>query len=108
MSSGIIAGNVASISVIDVSLTPAEVATITAPAQTFTVPGLLTTDAVLSVNPPGQTAGATIGSAYVSAADTLSIQFVNPTAGGVTPNAGTHRVTIARAEGNSRAGRVLK
>lgn len=107
MSTGIIAGNVASITVIDVSLTPAEVATITAPAQTFTVPGLLTTDAVIAVNPPSQTAGVTIGSAYVSAANTLSIQFVNPTGGNVTPAAGTHRITVARAEGNSRAARVL-
>lgn len=107
MSSGIIAGNVASLSVIDISLTPAQVNTITAPAQTFTVPGLLTTDAIVSINPPGQQAGAAICNAYVSAADTLSIQFVNPTAGNVTPTAGTHRITVARAEGNARAGRVL-
>jgi len=107
MSVGIIAGNVASLSVIDVSLTPAEVATIVAPAQTFTVPGLKTTDAVISVNPPSQTAGVAICNARVSAADTLSIQFVNPTAGALTPAAGTHRIVIARAEGAARAGRVL-
>lgn len=106
MSVGVIAGNVASISVIDVSLTPAEVATIVAPAQTFTVPGLKTTDAVM-VNPPSQTAGVAIANCCVSAADTLSIQFVNPTAGALTPAAGTHRVTVFRAEGTSRAARVL-
>jgi hypothetical protein len=106
MSVGIIAGNVASVSVIDVSLTPAEVATIVAPAQTFTVPGLKTTDAVI-VNPPGQTAGVAICNCYVSAADTLSIQFVNPTEGALTPAAGVHRVTVFRAEGTDRAERVL-
>lgn len=104
MSSGIIAGNAFSISVVTVSLTPTIVNTVTAPAQTFTVPGLQVGDAV-TVNPPGQTAGATIGSAYVSAANTLSIQFVNPTGGNVTPNAGTHIITVIRKD--STAGRVL-
>ncbi len=106
MSSGIIAGNCFSISVIEVSLTPAEVATIVAPAQTFTVPGLKTGDAVI-VNPPGQTAGVAIANARVSAADTLSIQFVNPTAGALTPAAGTHIVTVIRKEGVTAASRVL-
>lgn len=106
MAVGIIASNVASMTIIDVSLTPAQVNSVVAPAQTFTVPGLLTTDAVM-VNPPSQTAGVAIANCYVSAANTLSIQFVNPTAGALTPAAGTHRVTVFRAEGNSRAGRVL-
>lgn len=90
-------GNVGSISVITQSITPAEVATIVAPAQTFTVPGLKTTDAVF-VNPPAQTAGVAITNAYVSAADTLSIQFVNPTAGALTPAAGTHIITVIRKD----------
>lgn len=98
MSSGIISGNVGSISLVSVSLTPTAVSTITAPAQTFTVPGLKLGDAILSVTPPGQTAGATIGSARVSAADTLSVQFVNPTAGSVTPTAGTHIIAVARQD----------
>lgn len=106
MSAGIINGNVFSISVIEVSLTPTAVTTITAPAQTFTVPGVIVGDAVI-VNPPGQTAGVTIGSVRVSAANTISIQFVNPTAGDVTPAAGTHIVTVIRKEGNTAASRVL-
>lgn len=102
MSTGIIAGNAASITVVDVSLTPAEVATVAAPAQTFTVPGVKTTDAII-VTPPSQTAGVTIGSTYVSAADTISVQFVNPTAGALTPAAGTHKITVIRHEGVSGA-----
>lgn len=103
MSSGIIAGNVFSATVVSVSLTPAEVATITAPAQTFTVPGLRVGDAVW-VTPPSVTAGVAIANARVSAADTLSIQFVNPTAGNLTPAAGTHLVTVVRPD--STSGRV--
>lgn len=106
MSVGIIAGNVASISVIEVSLTPAEVATIAAPAQTFTVPGLQVGDAVI-VNPPSVTAGVAIANARVSAANTLSIQFVNPTAGALTPAAGVHIITVFRHAGTDAAGRVL-
>lgn len=106
MSVGTIAGNAASITVIEQSLTPSAVSTITAPAQTFTVPGLKLGDAVF-VTPPGQQAGVTIGSAYVSAANTLSIQFVNPTAGSVTPTAGAHKITVIRQEGVIGAKRVL-
>lgn len=101
-----IAGNAAGITIIEASLTPAEVATITAPAQTFTVTGLKTGDAVF-VTPPGQQAGVAICNAYVSAADTLSIQFVNPTAGNLTPTAGTHVITVIRKEGLTGAARVL-
>lgn len=106
MSAGIINGNAFSISIIEVSLTPSAVSTVTAPAQTFTVHGVKAGDSV-HVNPPGQTAGVTIGSVYVSAADTVSIQFVNPTAGSVTPAAGTHVFTVIRKEGNTAASRVL-
>lgn len=106
MSAGIIEGNVATVTVIDASLTPSEVATITAPAQTFSVPGVKVGDAVI-VTPPGQTAGVSIGSARVSAADTLSIQFVNPTGGGLTPAAGVHKITVFRHEGVAGATRVI-
>jgi len=92
-----IPGNAGSISVVSVSWTPTIVATITAPAQTVTVPGVLVGDAVF-VTPPAQTAGVTIGSAYVSAANTVSVQFVNPTAGGVTPAAGVHKFMIMRPD----------
>lgn len=106
MSVGIIPGNAATISLVAVSWTPAAVLTITAPAQTVTVPGVKLGDAIM-VTPPGQTAGVTIGSAHVSAADTVSVQFVNPTVGSVTPTAGTHIFTVLRYEGAAGSPRVL-
>jgi len=105
MSAGLINGNVFSLTVVDVSWTPSAVSTVTAPAQTVTVPGVKTTDWVF-VSPPGQTAGVTIGSARVSADDTVSVQFVNPTAGSVTPAAGTHKFFVVRQEGLSGSPRV--
>jgi len=100
-----LAGNAAVCSVVAVTWSPSQVATVTAPAQTVTVPGAKVGDVVI-VTPPGQTAGVTIGSAYVSAANTVSVQFVNPTAGGVTPAAGIHKFTIIRHEGLVGATRV--
>jgi hypothetical protein len=94
-------GNLWKIGTFAITLTPAAVPTISAPIQNFspTGIGLLTTDAVV-VTPPGATAGVTQGSTYVSAADQLSIQFVNPTAGSLTPPAGTYLVTVFRRQPN--------
>lgn len=97
MSVGIIVGNTASISKVSVSWTPDAVDTITAPAQTVTVPGVKLGDAVF-VTPPGQTAGVAVCNAYVSAVDTVSVQFVNPTAGSKTPAAGTYLFTVIRTD----------
>lgn len=102
MTVGIINGNAAGIYVIDASLTPSEVATIVTVEQDFTVTGLKVGDAV-TVCPPGITAGASIVNARVKSANTLSIQFVNPTAGAVTPLAGTHRIVVYRPERGAAA-----
>ncbi len=90
-------GNIWKLGVFSISLTPTAVATITAPVQNFasTGIGLLTTDSVV-VTPPSATAGVALASAWVSAADQLSIQFVNPTAGSLTPPAGTYKVAVFR------------
>jgi len=79
-------GNIWKVGRFSISITPSAVATVTAPAQNFAATGigLLTTDTVI-VTPPSVTAGVTIGAVWVSAADQLSIQFVNPTAGSLTP-----------------------
>lgn len=100
-----LSGNLIVASVVDVSWTPSEVNTIVAPVQTITVPGARVGDVVI-VTPPGQTAGVTIGSARVSAANTVAVQFVNPTAGALTPAAGVHKFTILRHEGLAGAPRV--
>jgi hypothetical protein len=78
------------------SLTPASVATIVVAEQTFTVTGLTTADKVV-VNPPSIANATGIAGARVSAADTLAIRFVNPTAGSLTPTAGVYTVLAFRS-----------
>ena len=94
-------GNIQKIGRFAITLTPAAVLTISAPIQNFVATGigLLTTDSVV-VTPPGATAGVTQGSTWVSAADQLSIQFVNPTAGSLTPPSGTYLVDVFRVQPN--------
>jgi hypothetical protein len=77
------------------SLTPVSVATITCAEQAFTVPGLAVGD-VVTVSPPGITAGVAPVCARVSAANTLQITFCNPTAGPLVPAAGVYQIFIAR------------
>lgn len=102
MTHGITLGNTAGIYTVAASITPAEVATITTAEQTFTVNGVKVGDAV-QVSPPGHQAGVTIGTARVSAADTVAITFVNPTAAGVTPTAGSYVFTVFRPESGTAA-----
>lgn len=90
-------GNIWKVGVFSISLTPAAVSTVTAPVQNFAATGigLLTTDQV-DVSPPSATAGVAMCSAWVSAADQLSIQWVNPTTGSLTPPAGNYLVSVMR------------
>jgi hypothetical protein len=94
-------GNIWKLGRFAITLTPASVATISAPIQNFAATGigLLTTDTVV-VTPPSATAGVAQAAAWVSAADQLSLQFVNPTAGPLTPPAGTYLVTVFRVQPN--------
>jgi hypothetical protein len=95
-------GNLWKVGRFAIILSPASVAATTAPIQTFAATGigLLTTDAVL-VECTAPLAGVAVVNAYVSAADTLSLQFVNPTAGPLTPTASTtYYVTVFRIQPN--------
>jgi hypothetical protein len=96
MSEGITQGNVRGVYHITKSFTPAEVATITTAEQTVSIPGVKVGDQV-SVSPPGHEAGVVAAAARVTAADTVGVTFVNPTAAGVTPTAGNYLFTIVRA-----------
>lgn len=78
------------------SLTPASVAAATVAEQGFAVTGLTTADKVF-VNPPSITAGVGLSSARVSAANTLTLAFVNATAGALTPAAGTYTIIAIRS-----------
>ncbi len=90
-------GNIAYIVLLQAALTPAAVLTVTAPEQTFTVQGLLITDLVYVMKPSAQ-AGLGIAGARVTAADTLGITYVNPTAGNITPTAETYIILVVRKE----------
>ncbi|NCC41539.1 MAG: hypothetical protein EOM21_19395 [Gammaproteobacteria bacterium] len=105
MATGSTQGNAKGVYVVKISFTPAEVATITTAEQDVTVPGVNVGDAV-TVSPPGHEAGVVAAAARVTAANTVGITFVNPTAGGVTPTAGDYIFTITRPENGVAAARV--
>lgn len=98
----------ASYQTVTVSLTPSAVSTVTAPQQTFTVPGVraaiaatatmpaIPADTIVAACPPSHVAGVAVGSAIVTADNTVGIQFVNPTAGSVTPASGSWTFVIMR------------
>lgn len=95
---GILMGNLLSVGVASVVLSPAIVAANTSAEQTFTLPGLKVGD-VVDINKPSAQAGLVIGSCRVSAANTIGITFGNLTAAGITPTAGeTYLVRYARPE----------
>jgi hypothetical protein len=99
MSSGIITGNLNSMGVASVALTPAEVAINTTAEQTFTVPGLRANDVIVGVSKPTTQAGLGIVGYRVSAANTVAITFANVTGGAITPTAGeTYLITWARPD----------
>jgi hypothetical protein len=78
------------------SITPSSVGAATVAEQTFTVTGLTTADKVI-VNPPAIANATGIAGARASAADTLAVRFVNPTAGALTPTAGVYTVIAFRS-----------
>ena len=82
------------------SLTPSTVATAVTAAQSFSVPGLQTTDIVNVFGYNGlQTAGIFIAEADCLAANVLTIQFGNVTGGTLTPAAGVYTIQVTRLEG---------
>lgn len=104
-----IIGNVLFIETISVSLTPLAVSTVTAPEQSFgangvsqvtAATGILANDIILGVNPPSVTAGVALASWRVDSTtnDKFYLQFVNPTAGSLTPPSGVYKITVARFE----------
>jgi hypothetical protein len=85
-------------SLVSVSLTPAAVATITSAAQTVTgIPGVEATDLVFCVRSANTTAAA-LTSVQANGANSISMTFTNPTAGSVTPTAGTYTFLILKTQ----------
>ena len=88
--------SVAKGSLLSMSLTPASVAPIVAAKQTFTVAGLKVGYQVVILSNPITNAVA-LCQAEVSAADTLRLCFVNPTAGALVPTTGTYTFLVIKA-----------
>jgi hypothetical protein len=80
-----------------VYITPTAVSAQSTNEQTFTVPGLKVGDFV-EIQKPTHTSGVTFGNVRVSAANTMAIQFINPTTGSVTPTAEQYLVFWFRPE----------
>lgn len=97
MSTLIPRGNIRAMFMVDVTFNPASVATITTAEQTTTVIGLKTGDMVYWQKPTN-TAGVGVVNMRVSAADTLAVTFVNPTAGGVDAASETWRLLVIRPD----------
>lgn len=97
MSTLIPRGNIARIFAISVTFDPAAVATITTAEQSATIPGLKVGDFVFWQKPTN-TAGVGVVNARVSAADTLQLTFVNPTAGSVNAASETWQFLVFRPE----------
>lgn len=96
---GVITGNVQSLSVISVALTPSIVNATTSAEQTFTVPGVLASDMLVEVNKPTAQAGLCIVGVRVAGANSIGITFANVTGAGITPTAGeTYRLMLARPD----------
>ena len=82
------------------TFTPVAVAANTTAAQTFSVPGLQTTDIVVLLGLNGtQATGIIIAECDCLNANVLSVQFGNVTASPVTPTAGVYTVQVTRLEG---------
>lgn len=90
-------GNIARMFAVSVTFNPAAVATITTAEQTTTINGLRVGDFVICQKPTN-TAGVGVVNARVSAADTLALTFVNPTAGSVDAASETWQFLVFRPE----------
>lgn len=91
-------GNIYKMRAVQVIFDPASVATITTAEQDISIPGVKVGDIVLAVNKPSLTAGLGICNARVKAANMISVQFVNPTAGAVDAASETYTFVIGRPE----------
>lgn len=78
------------------TITPASVAANLCAEQTFTVTGLTTSDKI-AYNPAATGNATSAGQVRVSAADTLAVTYCNPTAGALTPGAGTAEIVAIRS-----------
>lgn len=98
MSTSVIDGNIGGLFAVSLTLNPASVATITAAEQDFTVKGVRASDLAIYCGMTTATAGLGIAGYRVKAKDTVSVTFVNPTAGALDAASGNFKMIIARTE----------
>jgi hypothetical protein len=85
-------------SLVSVTLTPAAVATVTVASQTLTgIPGVEANDIVICVRNPIATAVGLVG-VQANGTNSISMTFVNPTAGSVTPTSGTYTFLVIKTQ----------
>ena len=85
-------------SVISATLTPASVAAAVVADQTgFTVPGVEANDIVICVRNPISNATGVLKT-QATASNTVTITFVNPTAGALTPTSGTYTFLVLKTQ----------
>ena len=90
-------GNLAQLGVLSVPVIPVSVAASTTVEQTFTVTGLQVADIVFMSKPSLQ-AGLSIGTARVSALNTLAVTFSNMSAAAIVPLAESYAMLVARPQ----------
>jgi hypothetical protein len=98
MSSSVIDGNIGGLFAMSLTLNPASVATITAAEQDFAVPGVKADDIIVYFGMVTATAGLGVAGYRVKSANTVSVTFVNPTAGAIDAASGSFRLVIARLD----------
>jgi hypothetical protein len=81
---------------VSVSFTPAASATVSGVFQDVTVPGAAVGDMVTVCPPANGTNAVSVAAAYVKAANTVAVRFINPTAGSLTHPAGTFDFLLIR------------
>ena len=80
---------------VTLTLTPASVGAATIAAQNLTVPGVEVGDMIIPVATPISNATGILQCKCVTAG-TVAVQFVNPTAGSLTPTTGAYTFLIIR------------
>ena len=80
----------------NVTIDPVSVAANTTAEQDFTVSGLGENDLILSLTKPTLTAGIGLAGSRVKSANTLSITFINATAGAIDPPSETYKLVVIR------------
>lgn len=106
MSVGIMAGNVASLTVITATVDLGSVAANTSEEETATLLGAKLGDVVLCID-SSLNAGQVIAQARVSAANTVTLQVINTTASAIDAASKTMTFLVARPEGGNADRRVL-